>query len=116
MHFYLTHLSKNYFPVQLNQYEHSSGICKPCEILLEAADNATRQRHSGNDCRDRPLLFRSKDNDHTCKWVFVVGNKQNGCCLTHQMPCLAPECRKRHRAKLKYEGIFEFIVTDSLIG
>ncbi|CAF9935609.1 MAG: hypothetical protein ALECFALPRED_006495 [Alectoria fallacina] len=31
------------------------------------------------------------------------GKKETGYCLTHQIPCLAPECRQKHWAKLKNE-------------
>ena len=31
------------------------------------------------------------------------GKKENGYCTTHQIPCLAPECQKKHWAKLMYE-------------
>ena len=31
------------------------------------------------------------------------GKKENGYCLTHQIPCLAPECKEKHWARLKNE-------------
>ena len=31
------------------------------------------------------------------------GQKENGYCLTHQIPCLVPKCRLKHWAKLKNE-------------
>ena len=31
------------------------------------------------------------------------GEKENGYCLTHQIPCPAPDCREKHWARLKNE-------------
>ena len=31
------------------------------------------------------------------------GKKEHGYCLTHQIPCLAPDCREKHWARLKNE-------------
>ena len=58
LHFY----PADCFSMQPNQHSHFFfKICTLCEVLPKAADYATRQGHSGNDCRDSPPLPRSQD-------------------------------------------------------
>lgn len=99
LHFYLT----DCFFMQPNQYSHS--FFKICTLVRSCPKLQTMPHVKGTPGTTAGTVHHcpGRKIGSYVKLGPCRGKQENGYCLTHQLPCLAPECRKKHWAKLKYE-------------